>query len=176
EEEVPPPPPPRPLIWPWLLLLLALVIGGLVAAWLLTRDNDDHKRSTRPTTVTTTTTISPATVAVPDVVGKQASVAVPLLRGKGLEVDKAGVASRRPTGVVIAQSPSSGTRIAKGSTVLIHVSRGVVQVPDVIGQARARAVTAIRGAGLVAEAFTVSSTQKKGTVVAQRPLGGAHVP
>src|SRR5439155_19231016 len=135
-----------------------------------------HKRSSPSTTVTTTTTVSRAPVAVPDVVGKTASVAVPLLRGKGLQVDKAGVASRKPAGVVIAQNPISGTRVAKGSRVLLNVSRGVVQVPNVVGFTRANAVTAIRGAGLSPEVFTVSSTQKKGTVVAQRPLGGTHVP
>jgi beta-lactam-binding protein with PASTA domain len=176
EEERPPPPPPRPLIWPWLLLLLVLVIGGLLAAWLLTRDDDDHKRSSPSTTLTTTRTVSPAPISVPDVVGKMALVAVPLLRAKGLKVDKATVASRRPAGVVIAQNPASGTRVAKGSRVLINVSRGVVQVPKVLGFTRAKAVEAIRSAGLVAEAFTVPSTQKKGTVVDQRPRGGLQVP
>ena len=117
EEEVPPPPPPRPLIWPWLLLLLLLVIGGLLAAWLLTRDNDDHKKSAPSTTVTTTRTVSPTPVAVPNVVGETASVAVPLLQRKGLKVDKATVASRKTAGVVITQNPISGTRVAGGSRV-----------------------------------------------------------
>src|SRR5204862_2924228 len=152
----------------WLLLLLLLVIGGLLAAWLLTRDNDDHKAKSTPTTVTTTTTVSPAPVAVPNVVGMTASAAAPLLQQKGLKVDKATVASRKTAGVVISQNPISGTRVARGSRVLINVSRGVVQVPNVIGFTRTNAVAAIRGAGLVPEAFTVPSTQKEGAVVDQR--------
>jgi beta-lactam-binding protein with PASTA domain len=177
EEQVPPPPPPpQPTIWPWLLLLLLLVIGGLVAAWLLTRDNDHHKRSSPPTTVTTTRTVSPTPVVVPDVVGKPATTAVSILQRRGLKVRRVSVASRKAAGVVVDQNPTSGTRVVKGSIELIHVSRGVAQVPDVVGQNRATAVSAIRNAGLVPNAFTVSSTKPKGTVVAQLPSGGATVP
>ncbi len=176
EQVLPPPPPPQPTIWPWLLLLLLLVIGGLVAAWLLTRDNDHHKRSSPPTTVTTTRTVSPTPVVVPDVVGKPATTAVSILQRRGLKVRRVSVASRKAAGVVVDQNPTSGTRVVKGSIELIHVSRGVAQVPDVVGQNRATAVSAIRNAGLVPNAFTVSSTKPKGTVVAQLPSGGATVP
>jgi serine/threonine-protein kinase len=51
-----------------------------------------------------------------------------------------------------------------------------VTVPDTVGQSRDNAVAAIRGAGLKPTVFTVPSSQPKGTVVAQRPLGGKRVP
>jgi serine/threonine-protein kinase len=173
EELPPPPPPPRPTIWPWLLLLLLLVIGGLVAAWLLTRDNDHHKRKAPSTTVTTTRTVSPTPVVVPNVLLKRAATAVSMLEARGLKVRRVTADSRYATGTVNNQNPTPGTRVARGSTVVIQVSRAITPVPDVVGQRRASAVSEIRGVGLVPEAFTVSSTKPKGTVVAQRPRGGA---
>jgi len=176
EEEVPPPPPPprppRPLIWPWLLLLLLLVIGGLLAAWFLTRDND-HKNVV---TQTTTVTLGAGVVKVPDVVGERSRAAISTLQQHGFKVRVAHVASSKPASVVIAQDPAAGVRVAQGSTELLQVSRGVVSVPDVVGQSRASAVSTIRRAGLKPQAFTVSSTEPKGTVVAQRPSAGASVP
>ena len=74
------------------------------------------------------------------------------------------------------QSPAAGAKVAKGSTVVIRISRGQATVPDVVGQTRATAVAAVRAAGLVPQAFIVPSTQPKGTVVAQRPKAGTRVP
>jgi serine/threonine-protein kinase len=51
-----------------------------------------------------------------------------------------------------------------------------VTVPDTVGQSRDNAVAAIRVAGLKPRAFAVSSSQPKGTVVAQKPQGGKRVP
>jgi serine/threonine-protein kinase len=52
----------------------------------------------------------------------------------------------------------------------------MVSVPDVVGQTRGTAVSAIRAAGLVPQAFTVPSAQPKGTVVSQGPQAGKRVP
>src|SRR5205823_8764625 len=65
---------------------------------------------------------------------------------------------------------------AKGSTAVIRVSRGLVKVPDVVGQSRPAAIAAVRGAGLVPTVFKVPSGQPKGTVVAQHPAAGARAP
>ena len=70
----------------------------------------------------------------------------------------------------------AGARVAHGSTVTLRVSRGLVTVPDTVGQSRDDAVAAVRGAGLKPKAFTVPSSQPKGQVVAQRPQGGKRVP
>lgn len=116
------------------------------------------------------------TVVVPDVVGKRAPAAVSVLRGQGLIVETASASSRQPTGTVLAQSPAAGESVAKGSTVQIRISRGLVPIPDVTGQMRDTAVSTLRGAGLVPQAVTVPSAQAKGTVVAQRPQAGKRVP
>ena len=138
---------------------------------------DPHAGSTVTRGSTITLSVSSAeTVTVPNVVGKKASAAVPILRRRGLAVQTSSVISRKPAGVVLGQSPAAGAKVAKGSTEVIRVSRGLIQVPNVVGQPRASAVASIRGAGLVPEAFTVPSTQPKGTVVAQRPRAGTRVP
>jgi beta-lactam-binding protein with PASTA domain len=114
-------------------------------------------------------------VVVPNVVGKRAPAATAELRAQGLTLDTSSVASSKPRGTVLSQSPEAGAKVAKGSTVVIRVSRGMVTVPDVVGETRATAVAAIRAAGLVPQVFTVPSTQPKGTVVAQSPKAGARV-
>jgi len=171
EEELAPPPPraPPPLLWPWLLLLLVLVLGGLAAAWLLTRDDD----GTNPSPITGSTVRSEV---VPSVVGEAAPAAVKELEAEGLEARRRNVVSSENTGTVVAQSPRTGTRVERGSTITINVSRGLVTVPNTVGRSRDAAVTVVRDAGFVPRAFTVSSSQPKGTVVAQKPRPGLRAP
>jgi beta-lactam-binding protein with PASTA domain len=114
--------------------------------------------------------------AVPNVVGRRSADAQAALRARGFDVKRATVVSKQPTGTVVAESPQAGSRVARGSTVTINVSRGLVAVPQAVGRQRDAAVTAIRGAGLVPKAFTVPSSQAKGIVVAQHPAAGKRVP
>ena len=115
-------------------------------------------------------------IAVPNVVGQLATAATAELRAQGLAVGTSSVASSKPRGTVLSQSPAPGAKVAKRSTVVIRVSRGMVSVPDVVGQTRGTAVSAIRAAGLVPQAFTVPSAQPKGTVVSQSPKADQRVP
>jgi eukaryotic-like serine/threonine-protein kinase len=126
--------------------------------------------------VVTLTVSAAQTKSVPNVVGRRAASAVNELRAQGFRVQESGVVSKQPSGTVLAQSPQSGARIAAGSTVTIRVSRGLVTVPETVGQSRADAIAAVRGAGLEPKAFSVPSTRPKGTVVAQKPQGGKRVP
>lgn len=126
--------------------------------------------------VVTLTVSAVQTKAVPNVVGQRAAAAVGELRSDGFRVQETGVVSKKPSRTVLAQSPQSGARIASGSTVTIRVSRGLVTVPDTVGESRGDAIAAVRGAGLTPKAFSVPSSQPKGTVVAQKPQGGKRVP
>jgi eukaryotic-like serine/threonine-protein kinase len=126
--------------------------------------------------IVTLTVSAVQTKAVPNVVGQRGSSAVEELRAQGFLVQEVGVVSKQPTGTVLAQSPQSGARISAGSTVTLRVSRGLVTVPDTVGQSRADAIAAVGGAGLTPKAFIVPSTRPKGTVVAQKPQGGKRVP
>jgi beta-lactam-binding protein with PASTA domain len=127
----------------------------------------------------TVVTLSVSTVqakAVANVVGQREAAAVSALRAQGFQVQTTNVVSTKPSGTVIAQSPAAGAGVGRGSTVTIRVSRGLVTVPDTVGQSRDEAVAAARGAGLQPKVFTVPSSQPKGQVVAQKPLGGKRVP
>ena len=126
--------------------------------------------------VVTLTVSAVQTEAVPNVVGKREAAAVSALRAQGFQVKTVSAVSSKPSGTVLAQNPLAGARVAHGSTVTLRVSRGLVTVPDTVGQSRDNAVAAVRGAGLKPKAFTVPSSQPKGTVVAQKPLGGKRVP
>ena len=126
--------------------------------------------------VVTLSVSSIRTEAVPDVVGQTAQAAVAALQAKGFRVQTRNVASKKKSGTVLAQSPLTGSKVGRGSTVTITISRGLVAVPSTIGQSRDTALATVRGAGLVPRAFTVPSTQPKGTVVAQKPRAGARVP
>lgn len=126
--------------------------------------------------VVTLTVSTAQSAAVPDVLGQRSAAAVTALRAKGFDVRRTTVTSNQATDTVVAQSPQAGSQAARGSTVTINVSRGLVAVPQTVGQQRDAAVTAVRGAGLVPKAYTVPSSRPKGVVVAQRPVAGQRVP
>ena len=112
--------------------------------------------------VVTLTVSAAQNAAVPDVVGQGSAAAVTALRAKGFDVKRTSVASKQATDTVVAQSPQAGSSAARGSTVTINVSRGLVAAPQTVGLQRDAAVTAVRGAGLVPKAFTVPSSRPKG--------------
>ena len=50
----------------------------------------------------------------------------------------------RPAGQVIGQSPGPGQLVNAGTQVTVFVSSGAISVPDVVGQIRKTAVTALK--------------------------------
>jgi eukaryotic-like serine/threonine-protein kinase len=157
--------------------LIARVVNGassLAAAGTVT-DQDPHAGAdvTRDSVVTLTVA-SAETAAVPDVTGESVAAAIPQLRASGFDVRTRRVISRTKPGTVVSQRPAAGTKAAIGSTVTITIPRGLVRVPDTVGQKRDAAVAAVRGAGFVPRVFRVPSTQPKDTVLAQRPRAGAR--
>ncbi len=77
---------------------------------------------------------------------------------------------------MVGQSPGPGRMVKAGSQVTIFVSSGAISVPDVVGQARKQAVTAIKQAG-----FTPSVTEEPtadpaedGVVINQFPPSGSR--
>lgn len=131
----------------------------------------------RRSPVTLLVSAGTAAAAVPDVVGLRAADATARLRSDGFKVAVSKVASSRPPGIVLNENPSAGTKVPKGETVTIGVSKAAakVAVPDVVGQPQSSATSTIRGAGLVPVVAQVSSTQPKGTVTAQAPVAGTSV-
>jgi eukaryotic-like serine/threonine-protein kinase len=149
--------------------------GGATPGTVVAQDPNPGADVTRRSVVTLTVSAA-RTVVVPDVVGQRAAAAVKVLQAKGLQVQTANVASTKPPGTVLEQSPTAGGQVSRGSTATIRISRGLVTVPATVGQSHDDAVASVRGAGLVPKVFTVPSSQPKGTVVAQAPEPGKRVP
>jgi beta-lactam-binding protein with PASTA domain len=120
-------------------MLLAIVLlaaaGAGLAAVLIARHHHHHNAASATTVIVTTTPTSlPTTTArakkklilpVPDLVGRQWNEASAGLRRAGFHVSFATVRSALPRGVVTAQDPKPGAKVAKGSDVRLNVSTGV---------------------------------------------------
>jgi beta-lactam-binding protein with PASTA domain len=147
---------------------------------------------TAPTTTLETTTASPSTTTTaPSAAGR---VPVPQVRGTGVVIGLRRlnaaqlrpvvryVASPQPAGRIVFQSPAGGTA-PRGARVRIQVSTGphpapATPVPDVTGQDRVAAVSALRTAGfhvLVLYRKTTDQTED-GIVVDEQPGAGSSIP
>jgi beta-lactam-binding protein with PASTA domain len=106
--------------------------AAVLAAVLLTRDRHADASGTTvvltttavPTTTTSTVKARKLILPVPDLVGRPWKDAVAGLRRAGFHVSLATVRSALPRGTVTGQKPAAGTKVAKGSDVLLNVSAG----------------------------------------------------
>ena len=120
-----------------------------------------------------------STVRVPDVYGKTESYAVSELNSKGFKTVINEVADDEvEAGCVIKTEPARTTVVAEGTEVTLYVSTGkavkMVDIPNVIGLTKDKAVSDIEKEGLVAvvEERDLSSNEKfykKGYVFYQNP-------
>jgi serine/threonine-protein kinase len=92
------------------------------------------------------------------------------------------VASTQRAGLIVAQSPSSGSA-RSGSRVRVSVSEGPnpatpASVPNVIGQDQATAATTLRQAGFkVLVLFRKTTNQSQdGVVIDEQPRPGSRIP
>ncbi|WP_433511347.1 protein kinase domain-containing protein [Nonomuraea sp. CA-143628] len=89
-----------------------------------------------------------AGLAVPAVAGVERKQAEAALVSAGLVVGAAkSVCSDRPEGQVLSSEPGAGSRVSGGTKVLLVVARNGATVPSVVGQPKAAARAALRGAG-----------------------------
>ena len=123
---------------------------------------------------------SNTTVDVPNVVGKQVSVAKNILEDKHLRVSTSEVTNPDvPAGQVISQTPGAGEKVKEQRTIHLVVSKGVgdITVPDLsdftVDQARQRR----KDVCLVVGKITQQSVEgkKDGVVIAQSPSGDSKV-
>ncbi len=114
---------------------------------------------------------------VPNLVGSKADAAEQLLTAQGLQATRQKINSAKPEGIVVAQDPTDGTKLPRGSIVTLSVSNGEgrVKVPAVQGMSQADAVAAITDAGLVPIVIQVPSQKAQGTVIAQDPAPNQEV-
>jgi serine/threonine-protein kinase len=115
-------------------------------------------------------------VEVPSVVGLDDQAALAALQSAGLSGVLVQRDSTEPEGRVLSQSPGSGKLVARGTQVTIFASTGAITVPDVVGEARKTAVTALKKAGFtpaVTEETTDDPTQV-GRVISVFPPSGSR--
>ena len=111
------------------------------------------------------------------------AVASAVLVGAGLTVGTITQAysATVATGLVISQTPASGSSASAGAAVDLVLSRGpqpvTVAVPNVAGMNQATATTVLVGAGLVVGTITqdYSASVAVGSVISQTPTAGALV-
>ncbi len=117
----------------------------------------------------------PPQVEVPDVKGDSRDEAISTLSSLGLEVKPRDVFSKEDANTVIAQFPTAGTKVNKGSAVQINVSKGLqpLTVPNVVGQLYDSAAGQLQGEGFAVARRDVDSGQPKDVVIDQEPEGGS---
>jgi serine/threonine-protein kinase len=116
------------------------------------------------------------TVTVPGVTGLDDQAALAALQNAGLSGVEVQRDSTEPQGKVLSQSPLAGKQVPRGTQVTIFASTGAISVPDVVGQDRRTAVTALKKAG-----FTVAVTEQETTdpgqinrVISEFPPAGSR--
>jgi eukaryotic-like serine/threonine-protein kinase len=88
---------------------------------------------------------------VPDVTNMQEQAAITALTNVGLNYNVKQVQSSLPQNTVVSQSPPAGTKVAPSTIVILNVSEGGTNVPNVIGQTQAAATQLLQSKG-----FTVN--------------------
>jgi eukaryotic-like serine/threonine-protein kinase len=84
--------------------------------------------------------------------------------------------STEPAGKVLSQSPGAGKRVGRGSQVTIFASTGAITVPDVTGQLRKTAISALKKAGFTFAVTeqTTDDPNEVGVVLSEFPPGGSR--
>ena len=101
----------------WWLALAAVVIAGIITAVVLSQ-NDDAKQ-----------------IGIPAVVGLPADRGAALLQQRGLAATTVSAASDTyPAGAIVSESPAAGTKVDKGTVVILSVSTGPVALPTTTTQ------------------------------------------
>ena len=115
-------------------------------------------------------------VEVPDVVGLDDQQALSILSDAELGGNVVQRDDDAPAGQVVGQSPGPGRLVRPGAQVTIFVSSGAITVPDVVGEARKSAVTALKQAGFTPSVSEEPTTDpaEDGVVTNQFPPAGSR--
>jgi eukaryotic-like serine/threonine-protein kinase len=120
----------------------------------------------------------PAPIAVPSVVGQSYEQASSQLQASGFAVRRVDVESDQTAGVVVDQSPAGNSTAAKGSIVVLSVSKGptTAEVPDVTGLDQQTARTTLTASQFKVTVLTedFDDPALDGVVVSQTPPGSSQ--
>jgi serine/threonine-protein kinase len=120
-------------------------------------------------------------VVVPDVLGELLDEAREILKKEGLNSTIGRrLESDKPISTVLFQEPRARTRVSKGTTIRLDVSKGEdatkITVPNIVGQLYKQVDKALEKLGLkLVVAGTEISRNKSGTVLSQNPKSGTKV-
>jgi hypothetical protein len=115
-----------------------------------------------------------ATVPVPNLIGLTKELAIQALEGWGLLADVVNQPSDQSIDTVVAQDPSAGTEVERGSTVTITISEGE-EMPNVVGMTALNAKAQLTQLGLEVAVELTDCGQNQGTVCQQDPEPGSSV-
>ncbi|MGI6205984.1 MAG: Stk1 family PASTA domain-containing Ser/Thr kinase [Anaerovoracaceae bacterium] len=125
-----------------------------------------------------------SSVEVPDVVGMTEEQAADALSAKGLEYDLSTSveSSEYSDGEVVSTDPSAGTKVKKGSTVMLTLAKSSTDttdkkaVPDVreLTLSDAKATITEQGFSVGTVSYKYSDSVEKGTVISQSPGAGTN--
>ncbi len=112
-------------------------------------------------------------VTIPDVIGDASATATAELEDLGLRVAYKSEFNDEAKGNVLAVSPDVGEAVTKGSRVVLTLSKGPKEVPNVVGKTEAEAIRILNDAGWEVNSIPdTASTKPKGTVTFQTPEPG----
>ena len=118
-------------------------------------------------------------ITVPDVTGKQLTLARQILEDQHLRVTVAETFDASvPVGVVVSQTPEAGTTVKEERTITIYVSKGgeEMEMPNLRGLKQSEAIDRLQQMGLrLGSAYETFSDEDSGTVISQDPRSGTRI-
>ena len=118
-------------------------------------------------------------ITVPDVTGKQLTLARQILEDQHLRVTVAEAYDASvPVGVVVSQTPEAGTTVKEERTITIYVSKGgeEMEMPNLRGLKQSEAIDRLQQMGLrLGSAYETFSDEDSGTVISQDPRSGTRI-
>jgi serine/threonine-protein kinase len=163
--------------WPWLLALLMLLAVGALTAFAIGGVPGDGNGATTATTQTTPETTAVTTQKLDDLVGQTYIEATATLGGYPVHVTPKRQRVRdasHDANVVVAMVPEAGAILRDGDTVLLKVSRGQKNIPNVSGMTEAEARAALGADFRVTSSAEASDTTDKGKVTRTDPVVGTR--
>ena len=118
-------------------------------------------------------------ITVPDVTGKQLTLARQILEDQHLRVTVAETFDASvPVGVVVSQTPEAGTKVKEERSITIYVSKGgeEMEMPNLRGLKQSDAIDKLQQMGLrLGSAYETFSDEDSGTVISQDPRSGTRI-
>ena len=167
----------RGTVWSW---APSPPISSQAAGIVLSTNPTSGNKANKNSRVSLVVSAGPA-VTVPNVVGKQLAAASQELQADKLRSNVVKyVASNKPTGTVLTQTPVAPQMVKSGTVVNLTVSgtQTVTQVPNVIGISPAAAGSLLTSNNLTVgnQTSVCSGNAGSGLVAGQSPAAGTQVP